>query len=157
MSHYDKKEKRTLAVYIFVFILLVAGIALSGYISYINFEQQFRDLAGRQLSSIAELKTNELVDWRRGRMADAEMLYQNHAFATLVRAYFEDPNNVLAEEQIQDWLKNYQENSEYDHVRLLDAKGQTHLSYPIGLPALSPVVAERVPDCLLYTSPSPRD
>jgi PAS domain S-box-containing protein len=148
MKRHDKKEKRTLAVYLSIFILLAAGIALAGYISYRGFEQQFRAQAGRQLSSIAELKVNELVDWRRGMLADAEMLYQNHAFATLVQAYFENQNNVLEESQIQDWLKNYQENNEYDHVRLMDAKGRTHLSYPIGIPPISSIISEQIPEVL---------
>jgi hypothetical protein len=35
---------------------------MSAYISYRNFEQQFRTQAGHQLSSIAELKVKGLVN-----------------------------------------------------------------------------------------------
>jgi PAS domain S-box-containing protein len=148
MSRYNEKEKRTLTIYSFIFFLLAAGISISGTISYRNFEQQFRVQAGLQLSSIAELKMNELVDWRRGRLADANMLYQNHAFATLTQAYFENPKNLEAESQLQDWLKNYQENSEYSHVRLIDPKGEVHLSFPIGLQSISSDVADHIPEVL---------
>ena len=72
MKHYDDKTKRALAVYIFIFFLLVTGIVISGYVSYHNFEREFRRQAENQISAIAELKVNELVNWRKERLGDAE-------------------------------------------------------------------------------------
>lgn len=95
MSHYDHKERRVLAIYASIFILLAAGIIFTGYISYKGFEDHFLVQEERQLSSIAELKVDELVDWRNGRLADAEALRQNRVFGSLVQAYFEDPKDEL--------------------------------------------------------------
>ncbi len=148
MSHYDHKEKRTFFIFILIFLLLVMGIVTSGYFSYRTFEQQFRAQAERQLSSIAELKVNELIDWRTGQLADAELIYQNRVFAALVRDYFKGPDNALASAQIQDWLTSYKVHKEYDHVRLLDLKGQTHITYPVGLPPISSIIVEYIPEVL---------
>lgn len=148
MNHYDHKEKRALFIFIFVFILFAVGIAVGGYFSYRTFEDQFRPQAERQLSSIAELKATELVAWRNGRLADAEQIYQNHVFAALVRDYFQHTDNVLEGAQIQDWLKSYKINKEYDRVRLLDLEGQTHISHPVELPPISSIVAAHIPEVL---------
>jgi PAS domain S-box-containing protein len=148
MSRFDGKEKRTLVIYIFIFVLLVAGISAGGTLSYRNFEQQFRTQAEHQLSSIAKLKVNELVNWQKERMANAEMLHQNPVFATLVQAYFENPQDTLAQAQIQAWLGEYQIYPDYDRVRLLDPQGQTRLSDPDGLPPISSAVAKRIPEVL---------
>ena len=148
MSHYDHKEKRTFFIFILIFLLLVMGIVTSGYFSYRTFEQQFRAQAERQLSSIAELKVNELIDWRTGQLADAELIYQNRVFAALVSDYFKGPDNALASVQIQDWLTSYKVHKEYDHVRLLDLEGQTHITYPVGLPPISSIIVEYIPEVL---------
>ena len=142
MSHYDHKEKRTFFIFILIFLLLVMGIVTSGYFSYRTFEQQFRAQAERQLSSIAELKVNELIDWRTGQLADAELIYQNRVFAALVRDYFKGSDNALTSAQIQDWLTSYKVHKEYDHVRLLDLEGQTHITYPVGLPPISSIIVD---------------
>jgi PAS domain S-box-containing protein len=148
MSHYDEKEKRALIVYAFIFFLLVIGLAVSGYFSYHNFEQQFRAQAERQISAIAELKVNELVDWRKERLANAEFLYQNLAFSTLVARYLENPNDVAARAQILDWLKNYLVYNQYDRVRLLDVNGVEKLSIPATPDVVDAHLVMNVESCL---------
>src|SRR6266540_3744749 len=100
MIRYDKKEKRALGAYILVFILLAAVVAISGYISYRNFKNQYRTQVERQLSSVAKLKANELVKWRYERMGDAEMLHLNTSFSVLTQTYLENPDNSAARTQL---------------------------------------------------------
>jgi len=69
----DSREKlRTGYPLILLFIVLAAGILTTGYLSYRNYERQFRIETERQLSAIAELKVNELVQWRKERLGDAD-------------------------------------------------------------------------------------
>ena len=145
MSRFDEKEKRTLTAFILLFIVLTAGISLGGYLSFNNFEQQFRAQAESQLLAVAQLKVNDLANWRKERLADAEMLHRNPVFAALVQDYFNDSNDALAREHILDWLDNYRLYEEYDRVRLLDLEGAPRLFIPEGSPPLSPVVAKRIP------------
>ena len=147
MSCDDKKEKRTLAIYLSIFILLAAGIAIGGYLSYRNFEQQFRAHAERQLSVVAKLKASELSNWRKERLADAGTLRQNITFAELAQAYFKNPQDVLAQTQIEAWLESYQVYG-YDRVRLLDTQGEDILSAPANTPPISSVVAQHIPEVL---------
>ena len=106
------------------------GIVISGYISYRNFEQEFRRQAERQISAIAELKVNDLVNWRKERLSDAQFLYHNPAFSALVERYFENPDDVGARELLLDQLDHYKVSTQYDRVRLLDVNGIERLSIP---------------------------
>ena len=130
MSRYDNKAKRALAVYVSLFFLMVMGIIISGYISYRNFEQEFRRQAERQISAIAELKVNDLVNWRKERLSDAQFLYNNPAFSALVERYFENPDDVGVRELLIDQLDHYKVSTQYDRVSLLDINGVERLSIP---------------------------
>ena len=128
MKNHDDKTKRTRIVYVSIFFLLVTGIAATGYVSYRNFERDFRRQAERQISAIAELKVKELMNWRKERLDDAEFLYHNPAFSALVERYFETPNDNEARAQLQAWLDDYQVYHQYDSVRLMDVTGTERLS-----------------------------
>ncbi|NJN95865.1 MAG: hypothetical protein HC875_18045 [Anaerolineales bacterium] len=57
-------EKRSLVIIGLIFLLLAGGIAVVGYLSYRNFEKQFRAQVQGQLTAIANLKETELLNWR---------------------------------------------------------------------------------------------
>jgi hypothetical protein len=148
MQYYDNKAKRTLAIYFFIFIFLVMGIAGGGYISFHNFEQEFRRQAERQISAIAELKANELVGWRKERLGDADFVYHNPAFAVLVERYFENPSDADARAQLLTWLENYKVYDQYDRVRLLDTAGVEKLSIPAAAKAVESHIVIDAAACL---------
>jgi PAS domain S-box-containing protein len=148
MRHYDEKEKRTFAFYVFIFLFLAAGIIASGYYSYRNYEREFRHQAEHQISAIAELKVNGLVNWRKERLGDAEFIFRNSVFRALVERYFENPDDIGVRVQLFAWLGQYQAHDQYDRVHLLDTRGQTRLSYPAGIPPISSGVAKRIPEVL---------
>ena len=130
MSYTKETSVRSGYAYALIFFLLMAGIVTIGYRSYHNFEEQFRSQMERQISTIAKLKADELVNWRKERLGDAEFLQDNPAFSALVERYFEDPNDVEAREQLVIWMKNYTVYAQYSSVRLLDAIGTEKLSVP---------------------------
>ncbi len=148
MSHYDKKEKRTAYVFILIFLLLSLGIAFSGYVSYNNFSEQFHEQAGDQLLTVANLKVNDLSNWRKERLSDSRLLHENLVFAELVQDYFENQNNSIEEAKIMAWLDNFRSYTEYERVRLLDIEGQTHLSSPSGLSPISSEVVVQIAEVM---------
>lgn len=82
-------KSRTL--FLFVFTLLGAGILFSSYIYYKNYEQHFRAEVEIQLSAIAALKVGELAQYRKERLADGALLFQNPSICALVRLFLEKP------------------------------------------------------------------
>ncbi len=150
----DALASRAPYTLLLVFIITALSIATIGYLSYRNYEQQFRGEVERQLSAIAELKINDLEEWRTERLGDGEVIYHDPASAALVQRYLEDPDNTQAEGEIRTWLESFQTYGQYDRVRLLDTQGVMHLSVPAGLPPVSSAVFQAIPDVLQIGQPT---
>jgi len=126
----DNKGNPSPLLLILIFILLAAGILVTGYIYYSNYEKNYRAQVEHQLSSIADLKIGELVQWRKERLADANLLYKNPAFSSVVQRYLEDPDDVVAQEQLRSWLAHFQAYDQYAMIFLLDTQGAARISVP---------------------------
>ncbi|MFA4917690.1 MAG: EAL domain-containing protein [Thermodesulfovibrionales bacterium] len=125
-----EKKERSASILILVFFLLSAGIVTTGYIYYRNYEKHYRTEVERQLSAIAEIKADELVDWRKGRLADASVFYKNDDFSAKVRQYLKTPGDTEAQTKLRTWIRQFQVAFEYDRIFLLDTKGIERMSVP---------------------------
>ena len=131
-----------------IFALLAAGILASGYFMYRGYEIHYRTKVEDELTSVATLKTAQLVQWRSERLGDAETIHRNLAFAGLVRRYFDNPLNQVVARQIENWLDQYPRQYEYDQARLFDAQGITRLTARAGQPPDSAAVTSRIREVL---------
>ena len=75
---------------------------MGGAFYYRHYERQFRAAAEHQLAAIADLKVNELAQYRKERMDDAAIFFNNAAFSGLVRRFLDHPEDADAQRQIQD-------------------------------------------------------
>jgi hypothetical protein len=125
-------ESATHASYTFllVFVFLAAGIVIAGFLYYRNYEIRHRTEVERQLSAIADLKVDEIANWRKERSGDAELFYKNPNFSGLVRHYLQRPEDKEAEGRLRTWLQHVQKGYRYDRVLLLDARGKERMSVP---------------------------
>ncbi len=130
LTHLALQEKRSLAVFSFIFILIASGIAAIGYLTYQNYEKQFRAQVENQLGAIASLKADELQDWRDERLADAHLFYRNENFSERVRLFLESPQDAETQARLLTWLEKIKASPEYDRVFLLDARGVERISIP---------------------------
>ena len=140
---------RTVLHFILIFIALAVGILTIGYGYYRNHEQSFLAEEERQLSTIADLKVGELAQWRRERLADGSLLFRNAPFSALIRRFLEQPEDADAPRQLRVWFEKYGTCFRHDEVRLLDAQCVTRLSWPAGLLAVTPEVAEHASEAHL--------
>ena len=143
----DLNKWRTLSVLVVIFVFLIAGIVTGGYRYYRNYERQFRDEAARQLSAIAELKVNELAQYRKERLWDADAFFKNPAFSGLVRRFLEHPEDAEAPQQLQDWAAKYLATEQYDLICLFDAQGVIRMAVPAE-PPISSFVSQNVSEIL---------
>ncbi|MCX7680780.1 MAG: hypothetical protein N2508_02225, partial [Anaerolineae bacterium] len=74
-------ERRALAFFLLIFLLLLSGLLTGGYLYYANYERNFRAQVDEQLAAIANLKVSGLQNWRTERLGDAEVLRRSLAFA----------------------------------------------------------------------------
>ena len=90
----DTKNNLSSRVLILIFVLLAAGIVITGYLFYSSYAKNYRTQVEHQLSSITDLKVGEIAQWRKERLGDANFLYENPAFSSLVQRNFEHPDDV---------------------------------------------------------------
>ena len=99
----EPTERRVEWGLLLIFAILSLGIVVGGAFYYRHYEQHFRAEAGRQLSAIAELKADELAQYRKERLGDATIFFQNAAFSGLVRRFLEHPEDAEAQPQLHGW------------------------------------------------------
>jgi PAS domain S-box-containing protein len=148
MKAHEPTERRTGHLFLLIFLLLAAGIVAAGTFYYRNHERHYRAEVESQLSSIAELKVAELVQWRKERLGDGLILFKNTAFSSLVRRFYEKPEDSGVQRQLQAWLEKYQTANQYAQIRLLDVQGETRMEVPTGRASMSSVVSKRISEVL---------
>ncbi len=131
-------DKRAANKVILVFVVLALGIIAAGYFYYRNYERQFRAGVERQLSSVAELKVDELVNWRKERLGDAAVFYKNDNFTARVRQYLKTPGDAEARTKLRTWISQFQAAYDYDRIFLLDTKGVERMAVPATSEPISP-------------------
>jgi len=74
--------------FIFVFLAAVIGILSAQF--YFKEEKLLKAEAQQSLSTIADLKVNQITNWRREREGDTFSIQNNAAIARSVKDYFQD-------------------------------------------------------------------
>jgi len=123
-------DRRIANILILVFMILAAGIVSAGYFYYHNYEKQYRTKIEQELSAIAEMKVDELVDWKEERLKDAAVFYKNNNFSDRVRRYLAAPEDIEATTKVRTWMYQFQTESQYHSVFLLDPQGVKRMSVP---------------------------
>ena len=130
MENYNHNKHQTGYVFLLIFILLSAGIIIGGYLAYRNYEKNYRTEVENQLSIVADLKVNQLVQWRKERLGDGQVFYKNDLFSATVKRYIQNRNDHDAKTGILAWVRQIQKAHNYDLMMLLDAQFNTILVFP---------------------------
>lgn len=124
----DALNTRQTFILALIFIVLIVSIITVGYSYYKSYEKHYRIEIERQLSSIADLKVSELVQWRKQRLGDAEVFYKNAEFSGIVKRYINNPNDSDAEKRIQDWIGQVRSAYNYNRICIHNANGTEVIS-----------------------------
>jgi hypothetical protein len=116
---------------------------------YRNYERQFRAEAERQLSAIAELKSDELAQYRKERLWDAATFFKNALlFPGWCGAFSNTRRTPKRNSRFRSGSAKYLATDQYDLVCLFDAQGVIRMSVPAGRPPISSFVSQRIPEVL---------
>jgi len=88
------KDSRFFIILILILIFLTAEFLTGGYLYYKTQKNHFVTEAENQLKSIANLKKEEISNWRSECLRGAEIFYKNPAFSVVVRQFFEKPDDL---------------------------------------------------------------
>jgi PAS domain S-box-containing protein len=123
LSGQDAQEKRSLAFYLLMVVLVVAMISAAGFINYSHFKGTYLNQEKDELTSITNLKITQLVDWRKERLADAETLMNNAALSELLGHFMADRSDLQAQVDLQSWLDSMRQAYQYSDLYLFDPQG----------------------------------
>lgn len=140
----EAAAKRTVYILFLVFIILSVGIITTGYFYYQSYERNYKAEIERQLTAIAELKVSEISQWRKERLGNASVFFENENFSERVKRYFETPSSADAERKLQTWIKKVQQSYPYDCIFLLDTNGIEKMTVPDRAEPASPVFSKWV-------------
>ena len=90
---------------------------------------------------------NELAQYRKERLWDADAFFKNPAFSGLVRRFLEHPEDAEALQQLQEWAAKYLATEQYDLICLFDAQGVIRMAVPAE-PPISSFVSQNIPEIL---------
>ena len=110
-----------------VFIGLIAVISIAGWIFYQSQEQQVTNQITGDLTVIANLKSDQIVEWRRDRLSDADVLSTGGFFADGAD-HFLTYGDAESREKILERFRELNRSVNYRNVMLVDPQGTVRLS-----------------------------
>ncbi len=111
-----------------VFVLLVACTLLAGYRFYQAQKKSIKLEAQNDLSAIADLKVSQITQWRRERIADGDLLFNNLPLLRTVKDFLNSSANTDRKQEILAVMKSFESEVGYESSILFDAKGKVRLS-----------------------------
>ena len=115
-----------------VLYLVMASVAVvilvGGYLFYYFQAQQMRQHIEGGLSIVAQLKADQIAEWRAERLNDADMLVGSPFFTEGVEKYFASPTDTEVKDKILAKLAVIEKAYPYQDILLTDVNGKVLLS-----------------------------
>ncbi|MGB9893104.1 MAG: PAS domain S-box protein, partial [Candidatus Saccharicenans sp.] len=108
-------------------LIIVVLIMLAGHSYYRSQEKKVKELVFNQISSIAQLKAQQIRDWLDERKADAEVLSQSKFFAQGLIAILKNPDPISVA-RVRERLELTARAYKYSRVLIIDFKKSIFLS-----------------------------
>ncbi len=113
-----------------VFAVLSLCIIGLGWLFYTQREKAIKREAQAELSTIADLKAGQIINWRNERLTDAEMIRCDPFVSLLLEKHFRSVRDAASKTELSKWLSQLVIAGHYRSVTLFDARGGKILSFP---------------------------
>ncbi len=111
-----------------VLTFLTIGIIVAGCIYYQKQKDRFVENIKNDLVAITVLKVGQIVNWRKERLAEAQIIMGNRIMSRQIKEFLDDPLKTVIRKDLLDWMLLLKNNSDYSEIFLLDANGRAALS-----------------------------
>ena len=111
--------RRNVYLLLGAFLMCALGVVAVGYLHYRNQTSAIEADARNQLAAIGQLKVNQVVAWRKERLADGQVLAAT-AIAPELRQVLEGRANAAARQQTLTWMNVIRETLGYANVILVN-------------------------------------
>jgi len=82
--------------------------------------------------AIADLKVDQIVNWRNERLADLSAVLDNPLIISQLYHWLRDPKANRQKEEILTWMKSLHGHSRYDRVIIVNSEQSIQLLMPEG-------------------------
>jgi len=111
-----------------VFLALTAGVGVAGYLYYRHQQEVLKQDIVRELAAVADLKRDQLVNWRRERLADGLFVSGNHFFARAAERWLRTGGSGPDRANLLEWMQALRQAYGYENALLLDTKLDVRLT-----------------------------
>jgi diguanylate cyclase (GGDEF)-like protein/PAS domain S-box-containing protein len=130
-----------------IYVALAGAVTLAGEFYLRTQLDETRGKVEAELNAIADLKIQQIANWRRERLADAAIIGQAAFVARDVQAFLNDPSPAAKAELIH-WLTLFIKSHGYSRVTLFDARGEPRLMLPDDEHHPNPTMRSQISDVL---------
>lgn len=115
-------------IFISVMIFFIIVIVIGGYQSFRYQRESMKQEIHKDLSTIASLKSSQILQWRSQRFDDAGAIGENTIISKSVLQLINEPENNYLKEQLLSWMTVTQKHFNYQDVLIFDSKSNLLLS-----------------------------
>jgi PAS domain S-box-containing protein len=126
----DKMYIKLKYILLAIFVMVFLGISLSGWLYMKKQQEDETRRINQNLSAIADLKVQQIVNWRNERLGDANLVYKSNLIAETVESYLSNPYSPRERKHILDWMTVIQKSFSYKKITLYDNKLKPLISVP---------------------------
>jgi len=108
---------------ILIFLFLIGAVILLAINFNITQAEKILDETGEQLTTLAELKANQITLWKQERIVDAQTIQTDRVFSETVTRLLEDRTDLTLLREIQDRLRSMLLDPNYSSIFLTDQDG----------------------------------
>ena len=127
MNHF-RKYRESFRVLTVILVALNLIIALISYKYYMIEKRRFEQEIDHQLDNIADLKVNQVVDWRHERLSDANFLSRSQEIRANFWSLASAPENMALKTRFFNNLNAMFLNGKYEAMLAFTADGRNILS-----------------------------
>lgn len=108
---------------ILIFLMLIGAVILLA-LNFNNTQaEKILEETGEQLTTLAELKANQITLWKQERIIDAQTVQTDRVFTETVTRLLKDRNDLTLIREIQDRLRSQLLDPNYSSIYLADTEG----------------------------------
>ncbi len=126
----EKSDKKFRYILTTIFVLLVIGISITGWLYMVGLRDDEAHRLNQDLKAISELKVQQILNWRKERLGDANLISSSKSIADAVKSYLSNPYSTQAQEEMLDWMTVMQKSNNYKALILYDLNFKPRISVP---------------------------
>jgi signal transduction histidine kinase len=115
---------------IILFFLLSLCIILGGRIYFNSQKKKIVCESQNDLSAIASLKVDQIVQMHKERLGDAEVIRNNSSLQKQIIGFFKNENQFEVRRELLVWMESIVRSYDYQSVLLVNNANSVRLSYP---------------------------